>query len=104
MNLLFIIISASVVIAAGAVTIFVTPFNTTIPLPAPNKTLNNNDTNSGILIVAQNLEVPWSIDIAKDGRIFFTERVGRIRIIDPQGKLIDEPAASIRVEQTSKFY
>jgi aldose sugar dehydrogenase len=102
MNLLFIIISASVVIAAGAVTIVVTPFDTTIPLPEPNKTHNNNDINSGILIVAQNLEVPWSIDIAKDSRIFFTEREGRIRIIDFQGKLIDEPAASIRVEQTGK--
>ncbi|HET6800829.1 MAG TPA: PQQ-dependent sugar dehydrogenase, partial [Nitrososphaeraceae archaeon] len=102
MNLLFIIIAASVVIAAGAVTIFVTPFDTTIPLPEPNKTLNNNGTNSGILIVAENLEVPWSIDIAKDGRIFFTEREGRIRIIDAQSKLIDDPAASIRVEQTGE--
>ena len=105
MNLLFIIIAASVVIAAGAVTVFVAPFDTTIPLPEPNKTLNNNGTNgtnSGVLIVAQNLEVPWSIDIAKDGRIFFTEREGRIRIIDAQSKLIDEPAASIRVEQTGE--
>lgn len=102
MNLLFIIIAASVVIAAGAATIFVTPFDTAIPLPEPNKTLNNNGTNSGILIVAENLEVPWSIDIAKDGRIFFTEREGRIRIIDAQSNLIDDPAASIRVEQTGE--
>ena len=103
MNLLFIIIAASVVIAAGAVTIFVAPFDTTIPLPEPKTPLNNNNgTNSGVLMVAQNLEVPWSIDIAKDGRIFFTEREGRIRIIDAQSKLIDEPAASIRVEQTGE--
>ena len=74
-------------------TIFVTPFDTTIPLPSPPETFKNNknDTNSGVLLVAQNLEVPWAIDIAKDGRIFFTERIGRIRIIDAQGKLIDEP-------------
>jgi aldose sugar dehydrogenase len=102
MNLPFIIIAAFAVIAAAAITIFITPFDTTIPLPEPKTFKNSNDTNSSILIVAQNLEVPWSIDIAKDGRIFFTERVGRIRIIDSQGKLITEPAANIRVEQTAE--
>jgi len=104
MNVLFIIIAAFAVIAVSAVTIFVTPFDTTIPLPVPRETFkdNKNNTNSGVLLVAQNLEVPWAIDIAKDGRIFFTERMGRIRIIDAQGKLIDEPAANIRVEQTAE--
>ena len=103
MNLPFIIIAVLLVIAAGAAIIFVTPFDTTVPLPEPTSFKNNNnDTNKGILVVAQNLEVPWSIDIAKDGRIFFTERDGRIRIIDSQGKLINEPAANIRVEQTGE--
>ena len=32
--------------------------------------------------VAANLEVPWSIVFAPDGRIFFTERPGRLRVIE----------------------
>ena len=49
MNVLFIIIAAFVVIAVSVVTIFVTPFDTTIPLPSPPETFKNNknDTNSG---------------------------------------------------------
>jgi glucose/arabinose dehydrogenase len=33
-------------------------------------------------IVAKNLIVPWSIDFLPDGKIIFTERVGRINVID----------------------
>ena len=29
-------------------------------------------------VVAENLKVPWAIDFAPDGRMFFTERVGKI--------------------------
>ena len=32
--------------------------------------------------VAENLEIPWSIAFAPDGRIFFTERVGSLRVIE----------------------
>jgi aldose sugar dehydrogenase len=40
--------------------------------------------------VAANLEVVWSIVFAPDGRIFFTERPGRVRIIE-DGKLRSQP-------------
>ena len=40
--------------------------------------------------VAENLEVPWSIVFAPDGRIFFTERPGRVRLIE-NGKLRKKP-------------
>lgn len=40
--------------------------------------------------VAANLEVVWSIAFAPDGRIFFTERPGRVRIIE-NGKLRSQP-------------
>ena len=33
-------------------------------------------------IVAENLSIPWSIDFAPDGRIFFSERVGTLNVID----------------------
>lgn len=44
--------------------------------------------------VAAGLEVPWSIVFAPDGRIFVTERPGRVRVIE-EGKLRAEPLATI---------
>ena len=40
--------------------------------------------------VATNLEVVWSIAFASDGRMFFTERPGRVRVME-NGKLRDKP-------------
>ena len=36
--------------------------------------------------VTEDLEVPWSIAFAPDGRIFVTERVGKLRVIE-EGEL-----------------
>ncbi|MCE2505443.1 MAG: PQQ-dependent sugar dehydrogenase [Nitrosopumilaceae archaeon] len=33
-------------------------------------------------VVADNLKVPWAIDFASDGRIFFTERIGTVNVIE----------------------
>jgi len=46
--------------------------------------------------VAENLEIPWEIAFAPDGRIFFTERVGNLRVID-NGQLNPDPVTSIDV-------
>lgn len=46
--------------------------------------------------VASNLEVVWSIAFAPDGRLFFTERPGRIRVIE-NGRLQQQPVATIGV-------
>ena len=48
-----------------------------------------------VATVAEGLEVPWSMDIAPDGRIFFTERGGRAWIIGADGSIPGEPALSI---------
>ncbi|MCH8274107.1 MAG: PQQ-dependent sugar dehydrogenase [Armatimonadetes bacterium] len=45
--------------------------------------------------VAEGLRVPWEIAFAPDGRIFVTERQGRIRVIE-NGKLRPEPLAVIK--------
>lgn len=37
---------------------------------------------SGLEVIAQGLEVPWSVDKLPDGRLIFTERVGDLNIID----------------------
>jgi aldose sugar dehydrogenase len=53
-------------------------------------------------MVAGNLQVPWSISFATDGRIIFTERPGRVRVIE-QGRLRPEPLSIINdVESRSE--
>ena len=49
-----------------------------------------------VVTVAENLEIPWEIVFAPDGRIFFTERVGNLRVIE-NGLLNPEPITSIDV-------
>ena len=52
--------------------------------------------------VVSGLEVPWSIVWAADGRMFFTERPGRIRVYE-NGKLRPEPVLTIPdVEQSGE--
>ncbi len=50
--------------------------------------------NFRVEVVAANLEVPWSICFAPDGRMFFTERPGRLRVIE-NGKLRAQALATI---------
>ncbi len=47
-------------------------------------------------VVATGLNTPWAIDFAPDGRIFITERPGRVRIIE-NGQLLDEPWITIDI-------
>lgn len=49
-----------------------------------------------VKVVAENLEVPWAIDFAPDGRIFITERPGRIRIFN-NGQVFPEPWMTLDV-------
>ena len=43
-----------------------------------------------IQVIAENLYVPWAIAISDDGKLYFTERSGAIRIIE-NGKLNTQP-------------
>ena len=46
--------------------------------------------------VADNLHIPWEIVFSPDGRIFFTERIGNLRVIE-NDQLNPEPIASFSV-------
>ncbi|MEZ5428938.1 MAG: PQQ-dependent sugar dehydrogenase [Pyrinomonadaceae bacterium] len=54
-------------------------------LPVPKETADFR-----VETVATGLEVPWSIVFSPDGRMFFTERPGRVRVME-NGKLRSEP-------------
>jgi aldose sugar dehydrogenase len=49
--------------------------------------------------IATGLEVPWGMAFAPDGRIFVTERAGRIRVIE-NGRLRETPLATLPVYAT----
>ena len=45
-------------------------------------------------VIATGLEIPWALAFAEDGRLFVTERPGRLRIIEG-GQLLAEPALTL---------
>ncbi|UCF20822.1 MAG: PQQ-dependent sugar dehydrogenase [Gemmatimonadota bacterium] len=47
--------------------------------------------------IARDLEVVWGLAVAPDGRVFLSERPGRIRVIDEDGGLRAAPWARVEV-------
>jgi glucose/arabinose dehydrogenase len=64
-----------------------------------NQTIPNmsesQETNLVIETVVSGLEVPWSLAFAKDGRLFVSERPGRIRLV-ANGKLNPKPIYTVK--------
>lgn len=87
-----------IIIAISVATVLSTPSDTTVPIPEPSTMDNANQTKKGIRTIAQNLDVPWAIDIAVDNRIFFTEKPGRLGMIHANGTLANEPVVNIHTE------
>lgn len=54
-----------------------------------------------VSVVVGDLDTPWAIDFAVDGRIFVTERPGRIRIVK-DGSLQPEPWLTLDVAETGE--
>jgi glucose/arabinose dehydrogenase len=50
--------------------------------------------------VVDGLVVPWALAWAPDGRLFFTERPGRVRVVE-QGALREEPVAMLPASQST---
>lgn len=71
---------------------------TSSPTPAPGATTPSPSTevfatSDGVRfrveVVASSLEIPWSMAFAPDGRLFVTERPGRVRILDPIARTME---------------
>jgi len=65
------------------------------PPPQTGEVLTAADgTRFRVEIVASDLHIVWSLVFAPDGRLFFTERPGRVRIIQ-NGQLLNTPALTL---------
>lgn len=56
---------------------------------------------TGVEVVAEGLETPWAMAGASDGRVFLTERPGRIRVIE-EGVLRPEPWFELPVREADE--
>src|SRR5215211_7340997 len=60
-----------------------TPEVTPSPSPSQGPVLTTQDgVRFRVEVVVSDLEIPWSMAFAPDGRLFVTERPGRVRIVD----------------------
>ena len=82
---------------APSLTITLTASPTNTPSPSPTPTIFQPRVES----VAEGLGVPSALAFAKDGRLFFTERPGRIRVI-AGGRLQSEPLLELGVVPSGK--
>lgn len=65
------------------------------PLPTPQEVFTAADgTRFAVETFLTGLEVPWSLAFAPDGRLFVTERPGRVRIVQG-GQLVPQPALTL---------
>lgn len=51
-------------------------------------------------IVADKLQIPWSLAFLPDGSAFFTERPGRVRQLNTEGSLMDKPLFVVKDVKT----
>lgn len=96
MKKIVILILALVAFAAG-LTFFQAPSNKNKASPTPIATQVPK-----IQVIAQDLEVPWALAFLPDGAILFTERDGRVRLVDKEGNVLEKPIATISVKQTGE--
>lgn len=73
-----------------------TPVAANTPPPIPKATAKIQTPAVSTDVIARGLVVPWAVDFASDGRIFVSERQGRIRIIK-DGQLQAEPWLTLDV-------
>lgn len=66
-----------------------------LPSTAPPATASAIEDALLATLIAKKLEIPWAMDFLPDGSIIFTERAGRIRLIDAREGLLPQPLLKI---------
>jgi Glucose/sorbosone dehydrogenases len=87
----------AIVAAVAASILIITSPSGSIVIPKPTTTSSAGT--DAVQVVATNLQKPWALTFG-DGKIFFTEKVGRLRVID-SGILVNESVADFRVADIS---
>ena len=62
----------------------------------PQEQLAGTPPDLRIEVLVRGLDTPWAIDFAPSGKIFITERPGRIRVVE-EGRLLPEPWITLEV-------
>lgn len=76
---------------------------TTSPGPEAGDLPDHDDASDDALsVLASGLDTVWELAFADDGRVFFTERPGRVRMIDADGELQREPWARIDAAESGE--
>jgi len=86
----------AIIAAIAASILIITSPSGSIVIPKPNTSSTGTD---AVQIVATNLQKPWALTFG-DGKIFLTEKVGKLRVID-NGILVNESVADFRVADIS---
>ncbi|MFO1524324.1 MAG: PQQ-dependent sugar dehydrogenase, partial [Kiritimatiellia bacterium] len=63
------------------------------PKPEPGRITKTELLDYKIELVADQLEIPWAVAFLPKGEILLTERPGRLRVIDADGKRRDKPVS-----------
>ncbi len=79
----------------------VQPSPTSAPAPTSTPTAAPFPTAPRVEVFVSGLDTPWAIAFAPDGRIFLTERPGRIRVVR-DGKLDPEPWMTLGVSESGE--
>ena len=82
--------------AVAASILIITSPSGSIVIPKPNTNSSGTD---AVKVIATNLQKPWALTFG-DGKIFFTEKVGRLRVVD-NGTLVNDSVADFRVTDIS---
>lgn len=73
------------------------PIMTSAPTTVPEVTQTESPEDVPVFsVIAENLEIPWALVFLPDKSILFTERPGRVRLIDKEGQLRSSPVAEIK--------
>jgi len=65
----------------------------------PLETYHLNPPGVTVETFLEGLDVVWSLEFARDGRLFLTEKAGRVRVVSPEGVL--DPAPWVTVDRVT---